>query len=84
MLFRGARVLFGGGLHALFGNFDVHARAIGEFFAGPLQDFFELLLRFGVLLLMEERQSFVVGFHLSLDERVDEFDAAALDGGRGD
>ena len=34
-----ARVLLLAGLHALLGDFDVHARTIGEFFTGAFEDF---------------------------------------------
>jgi len=46
--------LFGLRLHALLGNFDVHARAIREFFARTFQDFFQFLFRLGVFLLVKQ------------------------------
>ena len=44
MLLGGAGILFRGRLHALLGDLDVHAGAVGEFFAGAFQNFFEFLL----------------------------------------
>jgi hypothetical protein len=78
MLFGGAGILFEGRLHALFGDLDVHAGAIGELFAGAFQNFFEFLFGPGEFLLMEEGQSFVVDFELGLNARVDELDTATL------
>ena len=78
MFFKIAGILFLRRLHALFGNFDVHARAVGEFLAGAGDNFFQFL--FGTLkfLLVEETERFVVKLHLRLDQRVNHFDAAAL------
>lgn len=81
VLFRSARILFRLRLHALLGNFDVHARAIRKLFAGTFHNFFQLLFRFGVFLLVKQGQRFVVGLHLRLDERIDKFDPSALNGG---
>ena len=67
-------------LHALLGDFHVHAGAVGKLLAGPLENFFELLLGAGKFLLMKECQGLVVDFELRLDEGVDELDAAPLDG----
>ena len=69
-------------LHALLGDFEVHASAIGEFFAGAFENFFELAFGFGEFLLMKEGQGFVVELQLSLNTRVDHLDAAALGGMR--
>ena len=78
-------VIFGGfgtlllrRLHALFGDPDMHACAIGEFLAGAFQNFFQLLLGFGKLLLVEEGEGFVVRLELGLDEGIDHLDTAAL------
>jgi hypothetical protein len=60
----------------------VHASAIGEFFAGAFEDFFELAFGFGELLLVEQRKRLVIKLELSLDTRVNEFDAAPLGGMR--
>ncbi len=65
-------------LHALLGNFQVHASAIGQLFAGAFENFFEFALGFGEFLLMEERKCFVVELELSLDTRVNQLDTAAL------
>jgi hypothetical protein len=56
----------------------VHTRAVGQFFAGAFENFFQFL--FGTLefLLMKQAQSFIVELHLRLDARVDKFDAAPL------
>src|SRR5260370_39248031 len=78
MLFGGARILFVRGLHALLGDFQMHARAIGELFAWPFQNFFEFLLGLGKFLLVKKRESFIVSFELCLDERINQLDAAAL------
>ena len=53
MFFGGAGILIVPGLHALFGDFHVHASAIGEFFAGAFEDFFEFLLGTGKFLLVK-------------------------------
>ena len=78
VLFGGARILFLGRLHALLGDFYVHARAIREFFAGAFENFFELLFGSGEFLLMEEREGLVVNFELGLDARIDQFDTTTL------
>src|SRR6266496_1237211 len=44
VFFGGARILLVRRPHALLGDLDVHARAVGKFFAGTFQNFFELLL----------------------------------------
>ena len=44
MFVGGTRILIVKRLHALLGNFYVHAGAIGEFFAGAFHNFFEFLL----------------------------------------
>jgi len=82
VVFGGARILFLGRLHALLGNLQVHARAIGEFFAGALQHFFQFLLGLGEFLLVEEGQSFIIGFQLSLNARIDQLYTTALGRGR--
>lgn len=64
--------------HALFGNLQVHASAIGKFLAGPLKDLFEFLLGFGKLLLVKQRQRFVVELELRLNAGIDQLDAAPL------
>ncbi len=78
MFFKSARILLLGRLHALFGNFDVHAGAVGEFLAGAGDNFFQFL--FGALkfLLVKQAESLVVELHLSLNERIDHFNASAL------
>jgi hypothetical protein len=67
-------------LHALLGNFEMHASAISEFFAGAFENLFELAFGFSELLLMKEGQGFVVEFQLSLNPGVDHLDTAALGG----
>jgi hypothetical protein len=61
----------------------MHARAVGEFLAGALEDFFKLLLGAGEFLLMKEGQGFIVDFELRLDEGINQLDASALGRGRG-
>ncbi|MCU1241673.1 MAG: hypothetical protein JWO71_2399 [Candidatus Acidoferrum typicum] len=78
MLVRGAGILFSNGLHALLGNFDVHTRTVREFFAGPLENLFELLLSAGEFLLVKEGKGLVVEFELSLDAGINHFDSATL------
>ena len=78
MGFGRARILLMRRIHALIGNFHVHARAVGELFAGTFQNFFEFLFGFGKFLLMEKNESLIVDFQLGLDARVDELDAASL------
>jgi hypothetical protein len=51
VLIGGARILVVRGFHALLGNFDVHASAIGELFAGAFDYFFEFLFGAGEFLL---------------------------------
>jgi hypothetical protein len=82
MLIDGLGIGLVAGLHALLGDFEVHTSAIGEFFAGAFENFFELGFGLGELLLVEERERFVVKLELSLDTGVDHFDAAALGGMR--
>ena len=82
MLFRGVRILFLRRLHALIGNFQVHARAIGQFLAGSFQDFFQFLLGAGEFLLMKKGQGFIVDFELRLDARVNQLDTPTLGGRR--
>ncbi len=53
MLFKISRILFLRRLHALFGNFDVHASAVGEFLAGAFDNFLEFLLGALKFLLVE-------------------------------
>jgi len=66
------------GLHALFGDAKVSARAIGQFSAGASDDLFEFL--FGALefLLMKEAHGLFVGFHLCLNQGVNHLNTAAL------
>src|SRR2546427_12937070 len=78
MLISGARILLVRRLHALFGDFHVHARAIREFLAGTFQNFFKFLLGAREFLLMEERESLIVKFELRLDERVHQLDTPTL------
>src|SRR5881296_2728228 len=54
VFFGGARILLVRRPHALLGDLDVHARAVGKFFAGTFQNFFELLLGPGEFLLMKQ------------------------------
>src|ERR1700687_2384182 len=75
---RSARVLLGGRLHALLSNFEMHARAVYQFLAGPLHDFLEFLFGASKLLLVKQAQSLVVNLHLRLDARVYHFNSAAL------
>jgi hypothetical protein len=78
VLVGGLRILLVARLHALFGDFQVHASAIGELFTGTFENFFEFAFGFGEFLLVEERKGFVVELELSLDTRVNELDTAAL------
>ena len=80
MLVGGAGILLRARLHALLGDAQVHARAVGELFARPFENFFQLLLGLGKFLLVEERQRFVVDLELRLDARIDQLDAPALRG----
>ena len=82
MLIGGAGILLVRRLHALLGDFEVHASAVGEFFAGAFENFFELLLGTGKFLLVKECQRLVIELELSLDAGVNQFDAAALGGRR--
>ena len=41
-------------LHALLGDFQVHASAIGKFFAGAFENLFKFGFGFGKLLLVKE------------------------------
>jgi len=61
----------------------MHARAIREFFARALQDFFKFLLGAGEFLLMKEGQGFVVDFKLRLDAGINQLDTPPLGGRRG-
>ncbi|OLD80186.1 MAG: hypothetical protein AUF67_13195 [Acidobacteria bacterium 13_1_20CM_58_21] len=61
----------------------MHARAIREFFARALQDFFEFLLGAGEFLLMKEGQGFVVDFKLRLDAGINQLDTPPLGGRSG-
>jgi hypothetical protein len=54
VLFEIARILFLRRLHALIGDLDVHSSAVGQFLAGALDNFFQLLLGALKFLLMEE------------------------------
>ena len=83
MFIRSAGILLLRRLHALLGDFHVHARAIGEFLAGAFENFFKFLLGACKFLLMKEREGFVVDLELRLDARVDQLDAATLGGWRG-
>jgi hypothetical protein len=80
VLVRGLGIELVTGLHALFGDFDVHAGAIGKFFAGAFENLFELLFGLGEFLLMKEGERFIVELELRLDARVDHLDATALRG----
>ena len=80
VLFGGARILFLRRLHALLGDLYVHARAIGEFFAGAFENFFEFLFGSCEFLLMEERKGLVIDLELRLDARIDQFDTTTLGG----
>ncbi len=78
MLIGCARILHSDRLHTLLSNFDVHTRTIRELFAGPLENFFELLLGAREFLLVKEGKSFVVEFELGLHAGVNQFDSATL------
>src|SRR5256885_2895907 len=82
VLVGGARILFLAGLHALFSDFDVHARAIGQLFTGTFQHFLQLLLGLGKFLLVEEREGLIVQLELRLNARIDQFHAPTLGRGR--
>ena len=78
MIFGSARGVLGSRLHALLGNFDMHAGAVDELFAGALKNFFQLLLGTRELLLVKKRESFIVELELGLDARVNQFDTPTL------
>jgi len=78
VLVGGLGILLVARLHTLLGDFQVHASAVGELFAGAFENFFEFALGLGEFLLVEERKCFVVELELSLDTRVNELDTAAL------
>ena len=82
VFFGGAWIQFLRRLHALLGDFQMHARAIGKLLARAYQNFLKFLLGLGEFLLMKEGQSFVVNFELGLHARIDQFDATALGGRR--
>jgi hypothetical protein len=65
-------------LHALLSDAQMRTRTIGELFAWTGDDLFEFLFGTLELLLVEEPHSLFVQLHLSLNERVHQFDAAAL------
>lgn len=78
MVFGRFGILIGDGLHALLGNAEMGAGAIGQFPAGAGNDLLQLL--FGALefLLVEEGHGLFVELHLSLDLGVDQLDATTL------
>jgi hypothetical protein len=78
VLVGGLGILLVARLHTLLGDFQVHASAVGELFAGAFENFFEFAFGLGEFLLVEERKCFVVELELSLDTRVNELDTAAL------
>jgi hypothetical protein len=82
MLLRGVGILLLRRLHALLGDFQVHARAVREFLAGAFQNFFKFLLGAGEFLLMKKGQGLVVDFELRLDARVHKLDTPTLGGRR--
>src|SRR5713101_6004177 len=82
MFIRSAGILLLRRLHALLGDFHVHARAIGEFLAGAFEYFFQFLLGTSEFLLMKESQSFVVDFELRLNTGVNQLDTPTLGGRR--
>ena len=65
-------------LHALLGDLEVHAGAVGKFFAGAFEHFFKFLFGSGKFLLVKESQSLVVELQLRLDAGINQFDTAAL------
>src|SRR5260370_27072922 len=83
MFVRGAGILLVRRLHALLGDFQVHARAIREFLAGAFENFFKFLLGPGEFLLMKEGQGLVVDFELRLHQGIEQFDTPTLGGRRG-
>jgi hypothetical protein len=76
-------ILIVGRLHTLFGDAQMGAGAVGEFFTGADENLLEFL--FGTLefLLVEEGHGLFVDLHLSLNERINHFDTTALRGRRG-
>ncbi len=78
MLFGRFGILLGEGLHALFSDAEMGARAVSEFLAGALKDLFEFL--FGTLkfLLVKESHGLFIDFHLGLHARVNHLDATTL------
>jgi len=79
VLLSGPGIFFLKWLHALLGDFHVHAGAVGKLLAGPLKNLLELLLGAGEFLLMKKSQGLVIDFELRLDEGIDELDAPPLD-----
>ena len=73
-------ILVSSGLHALFGDAEMGAGAVGQFPAGTGNDLFEFLFGALELLLVKQSHRFFVEFHLGLDQRVDQFDTTALRG----
>jgi hypothetical protein len=73
-----AGILLVRGLHALVGNLEVHAGAVGELFTWTFQNLLELLFGASELLLMEKGQGFIVEFQLGLHAGIDHFHPAAL------
>jgi hypothetical protein len=82
MLIRRMGILLLRRLHALLGDFQVHARAVGKFLAGAFHDFFKFLLGAGEFLLVKEGEGLIVDFELRLDARVNQLDTSTLGGRR--
>ncbi len=78
MLVGSAGILFVRGLHALIGNLDVHAGAVGELFAWTFQNLLEFLFGTSEFLLMKKGEGLVVELQLRLHARIDHFYPAAL------
>lgn len=78
VLFGGLGILLLRRLHALFCNFQMHASAVGELLARAFENLLQFLLGALKSLLMKMDQSLIVDFHLSLDARIDQLDAASL------
>ena len=83
MFFGRLGILIVGRLHALFGNAQMGASAVGKFFAGADENLLEFLLGPLKFLLVEEGHGLFVDLHLSLNERINHFDTTALRGRRG-
>src|SRR2546430_9010511 len=70
MLVRGAGILLVRRLHALLGDFQMHARAIGEFLAGAFENFFKFLLGASEFLLIDRKSTRLNSSHSQISYAV--------------